>query len=411
MPAKTLTDAFVRTRKPPRPERGDPRQVTYIDTLDRGVALVLVVSYGGAKTFRVLTYVNGKPVSRKLGTYPQLSLAEAKKQARAYFDNPQAFNAQAEVGTFKQVAEDWFKRHVEKQGLISKPEIRRQLDKYVYPKWGTTKFLDIRRGNVVALLDHIEDSASAAMADHVLATVRGIMTWYQSRHEDYVSPIVRGMRRNHTKKARARILSDNEIKRVWEAAGECGTFGALVKTLLLTAQRKDKVTGMRWDDLTDGEWTIRSEQREKGTAGSLQLPQLALAVIEEQAQQRRLAGNPYVFAGSLRGRRRANKPSGPPTFNSFSRAKRDLDAKLGDVPDWVLHDLRRTARSLLSRAGVRPDISERVLGHSIRGVEQVYERYSYRDEKADALNKLAGLIASIIHPPEGNNVVPMPARR
>ena len=61
------------------------------------------------------------------------------------------------------MAEDWFKRHVEKQGLISNPEIRRQLDKYVYPeKWGTTKFLDIRRGNVVAaLLDHIEDSASA----------------------------------------------------------------------------------------------------------------------------------------------------------------------------------------------------------------------------------------------------------
>jgi integrase len=293
---------------------------------------------------------------------------------------------------------------------VLKPEIRRQLDKYVYPKWGTTKFLDIRRGNVVALLDHIEDSASAAMADHVLATVRGIMTWYQSRHEDYVSPIVRGMRQNHTKKARARILSDNEIKRVWEAAGECGTFGALVKTLLLTAQRKDKVTGMRWDDLANGEWTIRSEQREKGTAGSLQLPQLALAVIEEQAQQRRLANNPYVFAGSLRGRRRANKPSGPPTLNSFSRAKRDLDAKLGDVPGWVLHDLRRTARSLLSRAGVRPDISERVLGHSIRGVEQVYDRCSYRDEKADALNKLAGLIASIIHPPTGN-VVPMPARR
>ena len=89
-------------------------------------------------------------------------------------------------------------------------------------------------------------------------------------------------------------------------------FGALVKTLLLTAQRKDKVTGMRWDDLANGEWTIRSEQREKGTADLLQLPQLALDVIEEQARQRRLAGNPYVFAGSLRGRRRANKPSGPP---------------------------------------------------------------------------------------------------
>ena len=123
-----------------------------------------------------------------------------------------------------------------------------------------------------------------------------------------------------------------------------------------------------------------------------------------------MANNPYVFAGSLRGRRRANKPSGPPTFNSFSRAKRDLDAKLGDVPGWVLHDLRRTARSLLSRAAVRPDISERVLGHAIAGVEGVYDRHPYAAEKADALNKLAGLVASIIAPPTGN-VVAMPAGR
>jgi integrase len=411
MPAKTLTDAFVRTRKPPRPERGDPRQITYIDTLDRGLALVLVVSYGGAKTFRVLTYVNGKPVTRKLGTYPHMTLKQAKDQAGAYFDNPQAFNAQAEVGTFKEVAEDWFRRHVEKQGLISAGEIRRQLDKYVYPKWAGTKFLDIRRGQVVALLDYVEDNSSAAMADYVLATLRAIFTWYQARHEDYVSPIVRGMRRNKTKKARARILSDNEIKRVWEAAGECGTFGALVKTLLLTAQRKEKVTTMRWDDLTDGVWTIRSDEREKGTAGSLRLPALALTVIEEQRQQRRLATNPYVFPGNLRGRRRSHeKNPGPPTFNSFSKAKRDLDRKLGDVPSWVLHDLRRTARSLLSRAGVRPDIAERVLGHAIAGVEGVYDRHEYSDEKADALNRLAALVESIINPPAGN-VVPLPTRR
>jgi hypothetical protein len=66
------------------------------------------------------------------------------------------------------------------------------------------------------------------------------------------------------------------------------------------------------------------------------------------------------------------------------------------MPAWVIHDLRRTARSLLSRAGVRPDISERVLGHVIRGVEGVYDRHGYDDEKADALNRLARLIETIV---------------
>jgi integrase len=68
------------------------------------------------------------------------------------------------------------------------------------------------------------------------------------------------------------------------------------------------------------------------------------------------------------------------------------------MPRWTLHDLRRTARSLMSRAGVRPDISERVLGHAITGVEGIYDRHRYDAEKADALHKLAALVDSIVRP-------------
>lgn len=78
------------------------------------------------------------------------------------------------------------------------------------------------------------------------------------------------------------------------------------------------------------------------------------------------------------------------------------------MPAWVLHDLRRTAKSLMARAGVRPDISERVLGHVIGGVEGVYDRHTYRDEKADALKRLAALIDSIVNPPAAN-VIPIGA--
>jgi integrase len=74
------------------------------------------------------------------------------------------------------------------------------------------------------------------------------------------------------------------------------------------------------------------------------------------------------------------------------------------VKPWRVHDLRRTARSLLSRV-VRPDIAERVLGHAIGGVAGIYDRHRYHDEKADALRLLAGLIDGIVHPRE--NVTPM----
>jgi integrase len=121
-----------------------------------------------------------------------------------------------------------------------------------------------------------------------------------------------------------------------------------------------------------------------------------IAIIENQP---RIHGNPYVFASGPRNH-----------FNSWSQRKEEFDETLADMPPWVIHDLRRTARSLMSRADVRPDIAERVLGHAIPGVEGVYDRHRYDDHKADALMRLAALIETIINPPEGN-VVAMTTKR
>jgi integrase len=204
------------------------------------------------------------------------------------------------------------------------------------------------------------------------------------------------LRQNPKAQARARILDDDEIRLIWKQTEANGAFGGIVRVCLLSAQRSRKVSTMKWSDVTlDGEWTIPAEAREKETAGTLLLPEAALAVIRAQPH---LASNPYVFAG---------RGDGP--YRGFSQAKTHFDSKLPDVKPWVIHDLRRTARSLLSRAGVRPDIAERVMGHAIPGVEGVYDRHSYRGEKAGALKRLAALIDSIVHRPE--NVVPMTAKR
>ncbi len=217
------------------------------------------------------------------------------------------------------------------------------------------------------------------------------MNWYASRSDDYISPITRGMRRTDPKtRKRARILDDDEIRAVWSAAKSNGTFGAIIQFALLTAQRREKIASLRWDDVTvDGIWDIPSQEREKGSGGTLVLPGAAVDVIRVQ---KRIGQNPYVFAGRANGH-----------FSGWSPCKRNFDSKV-KVDPWVIHDLRRTARSLMARAGVRPDIGERVMGHTIEGVEGVYDRHSYREEKADALKRLAGLIETILNPP-GENVV------
>src|SRR5262249_42743083 len=138
-------------------------------------------------------------------------------------------------------------------------------------------------------------------------------------------------------RARSRILSDDELRLVWKAAEANGTYGAFIRVLLLTAQRREKVAQLRWDDLHGNIWVIKTKPREKGNAGELVLPQVALDIINAQP---RFEGNPHVFGG------RGSSP-----MHDGNR-KQLFDAKLPPMPNWVLHDLRRTARSLMSRAGV-----------------------------------------------------------
>ena len=138
----------------------------------------------------------------------------------------------------------------------------------------------------------------------------------------------------------------------------------------------------------------RKRRAKKDSAGSLMLPPVALDIIRAQPQ---MGDNPFVFAGRDDG-----------SVNGFSKLKRRFDARLSGVAPWVLHDLRRTARSLLSRAGVSDHHAERVLGHAIAGVAGVYDRHAYRDEKAEALRRLAGLINSIVH--LHDNVLPLKKR-
>jgi hypothetical protein len=143
---------------------------------------------------------------------------------------------------------------------------------------------------------------------------------------------------------------------------------------------------MKWIDISDaGEWTIAHSPREKGTGSLLVLPQAAIDIVRAQP---RIGANPHVFA--------ATRGLGP--WHNWSIAKAALDARMPGVAKWQIHDLRRTARSLMSRAKVMREHAERVLGHAIAGVEGVYDRHRYRDEKAAALARLAALIEGIVHP-------------
>ena len=192
------------------------------------------------------------------------------------------------------MAENWFSRHVLAQKFRTEHEIRRCLTRYLYPRLADRDFVSIRRTDISALLDHIEDHHGSRTADVALGHVRNIATWFASRNDDYVSPFTARNLRRHTKPARSRILADAELKVVWKQAEVEGKFGSIIRLLLLTAQRCDKVLTMKWSDIVDGTWIIATAEREKTNGGPLALPPLALQIIEAQP---RIGRNPYIFAG------------------------------------------------------------------------------------------------------------------
>ena len=204
-----------------------------------------------------------------------------------------------------------------------------------------------------------------------------------------------------------------------------GTFGAIVRLALLTAQHREKIAGMRWADLSsDGRvWTVpgEGEDREKGNGGVLHLPDAAVAIVRAQP---RSEGNEHVFAGRDKGHfvgfspckaafddkvLNALPPETVKELRARAKAAGEDPAKVKALPNWTLHDCRRTARSLLARAGVLTEVAERVLGHVQGDLIETYNRHAYVDEKAAALKKLAALIEAIVHPEQGDNVMPFPA--
>jgi integrase len=389
----------------------------------------------GRQTFSLTYRVKGNPKAQRLdlGNWwagagdQRLSdiRAEARKireQARAGLDPKlealkqaaasEAAAARAEASIVNTVLDRYLQYDARARGLASAEEIARTFDRLVRPRMGKRSIYALRRGDVAAMLDEITDASGPRMADITLAYLRRAFRWHEKRDDDFTSPIISGMARLKPKeRARERVLSDDELRDLWCALdslpvgkGVPATFAPLVKALLLTAVRRSVLACMKWSQIErdDGNglvWVIGSTKR---VFHAVPLTGPVLHLLGKQGEE------DYVFA---------SRPGYP--FGGFSKSKRALDKAIASIREkeerspmerWTYHDLRRTARTLMSRAGVAADIAERVLGHVLQGVRHTYDRHHYLAEKRDALERLAALVDRIIRPP-GDNVASLDERR
>jgi integrase len=370
MPRRLLTDRFCAGAKP----RGNEIQTDYFDANCTGLALRVSDSHK-SWTFH---YTLGKRKRLTFGAYPMLSLAGARTRA----DEARAAIAEGKdpslTGgeTLRDICDSYMKR--EGSQLRSAQWRQRALERHVYPTLGFRPIAEIRRGEIVRLLDRIEEASGPEMASQTLAIIRKVMNWHATRTDDFSSPIVRGMSRTRrSEQARDRVLTDDEIRKVW--ATDKGVFSAYVRFLLLTAARRNEASEMTWEEIDGDDWTLPAARNKTKLDLVRPLSKAASKIIKALPK----SGN-VVFT-----------THGTTPITGFSDFKAAFD-KASGTKGWTIHDLRRTARSLMSRAGVPTDHAERCLGHVIGGVRGTYDRHEYHEEKARAFAMLAAEIERIV---------------
>jgi integrase len=379
-----LTPAFVAKAGA---MQGQERTI-YWDEALRGFGLV--VTEKGARSFCV-QYRAGRR-SRRMTIPAVLGLEQARKQAKALLGQvamgqdplgEKRKEAEEAENTLRSIVEEYFRRDGTK--LRSAKFKRATFDRLVLPRLGAKQIDEIKRSDVVRLLDQIEDERGTHMADKALAVLRHVFSWHARRSDEFRSPIVRGMARTNTQdRARSRILNDDELRAVWRTAEQRGgAFGYLVRFILLTATRHNEAKRLTWDEIDGADWLIPAARYKSKRDTLVPLSGKARALLAEMPRI-----GPGQWAFTLSGKR---------PIGTLTEKKAAFD-KACSVTGWRIHDLRRTARSLMSRAGVNADIAERCLGHTIVGVRGIYDRHEYRDEKARAFEALAAQIERIVDP-------------
>jgi integrase len=343
-----------------------------------------------------------------LGNYPDMSLAEARaeaRKARVLLDKKQdpmavrlaAMDAQRTRGTFRELCEDWFRAEIVGRRL-KHPEVpRRYLDKYLLPEFGRTPPADVHAADIARLLDKVKGRAPTAANDLLRFTSRVFAFGVRRRivtgnpAADFTPRLDAG----GTERPRERALTSEELARLFDAIRKVPAFGGAnvlaIKLLLALCVRKGELLGARWSEFDlDAEtdsgpvWHLPGSRTKTGQA--LDIP-LVLEVVEWlHALKVLAAGSEYVFPQRRRDPRQRVPHMGLDTLNvAVTRVKHGLKP-------FTLHDLRRTARTQLGALGVRREVAERCLGHQIGGVEGTYDRHDYFDERRQALEQWTAVL-------------------
>ena len=361
---------MVRGLRPP--PRG--QNLTYFDT--QTPAFGIRVSYSGRKTWIVM---RGKERARtRLGYYPDLSLSAARNKAKALLLEQHP----APTLNFDEALALFLSVHCSQK---NKPRTAAETERLLRRHFMVLKSKqlgDISQHHITGIVDGLLDTPSEA--NHAFTAVRTFFRFAVRRRLISHSP-VEGLQIPSRVSARERVLTDDELARVWKAAQQIGyPFGTIVQFLILTGQRRGEIANLRWEWISGDTITLPKEIVKNSRTHAFPVGELAARIIENTPHTAEL-----LFP--------ARGNDGAP-FSGWSKSKPRLDA-LSGVSGYTLHDCRRTFAVGLQRCGVRVEVIETLLNHKsgvFRGIVGVYQRHDFMDEMRDAMKAWETRLAEIL---------------
>lgn len=348
---------------------------------------------------------DGKARVMNLGSYSDLSLAEARKTAKELRARVAlghdvaaekqerkaaavaAIEAEKRAVTVAHLADEYFERMI--LGRWKHPNIvRSRIEKDIKPNIGRLKVEDVKPLHIDAMLQTIVKRGAPTIANDVLRWTRRMFDFAIKRHMIQYNPAGAFdlSDAGGQEEARARALSRDELVLLFEAMRTAKGFShenlLAVKLLLLLAVRKQELTAARWDefDLDKAVWYLPAERTKTEAAIDIPLPAPAVEALRDL--HRLACGSDWVFPA-----RKAQHRMMPHIHeNTLNVALSKVKPLMVDVPAFCVHDFRRTARTHLAALGVDPHIAERCLNHKIKGVEGIYNRHDYFEERRKALD-------------------------
>ena len=423
MKITTFTDTMIRKLK--------PEVKKYVRGEGNGFTVRVMPS--GAKTWLYIYNFDGKRREMSLGSYPEVTLETARgkfEDARKKLKNgidpieerDQAKKERHEAPTIKELVKEFIERHAQKKTRNWK-DTERMLNKEVVSEWGKRKAKDITKRDVNVLLEKIVDRGSPATSNQVLKHTRKMFNFAIEQDFLQYSPCT-GVKLKAKENSRERNLSEDEIRILWKALDICSVSDDVRRAILLvlvTAQRPGEVSAMHRGEIDEtGRWwtipgeAIYSAQAKNHLTHRVYLTNTALELIGSLKVIDKKTGKEvdkgYIFpcphsnkeqpidtralAHALR--RNLKWPvlhKGNQVYDS--KGKPVTENRLGIEPCTV-HDLRRTATTLMAKSKIIKEHRERVLNHKLEKLDGTYNIYDYDDEKKAALETLERKLKSII---------------